>query len=436
MENIIKKYSNFAPFPIELNGEKKNQPEAVWRKSKSALKETDYKQFFQQFSNTQGEPLLTIHYSVEAPVQFSALLFISKDKEINPFHPDNQELHRLHLYIKKVFIQDNCKGLVPQWMRFIHGVVDSEDLPLNISREVIQSSPVVAKISQLITKKIISEFHKIAKSEKEKFAQLWENYGQFIKEGIYGDFENKDKLLKIYHIHSSKSPEKLVVLSEIIERRKEGAKEIYYIQGKNAAIIEAHPNVEYFLKNDIEILYLYQEIDEIIMPAIGSYKEVQLVSIDKAKLDEETEVDKEKNSKVKKQVPSESEEKLLKYLKEILKDKVEDVVVSKRLVDSPCTLVSPQNAMDPAMERMMQMTQKDFKKTKKVLEINLKNPLIQKLEKIHSSNSKDEILKDVAEQLFDNSELIEEASEQINSMIPRINRIMLENVDNYLKSKK
>ena len=436
LTHIIQKYSNFVPFPIELNGEKKNQPEAIWRKPKSALKETDYKQFFQQFSGAQGDPLLTIHYSVEAPVQFSALLFISKDKEINPFHPDNQELHRLHLYIKKVFIQDNCKGLVPQWMRFIHGVVDSEDLPLNISREVIQSSPVVAKISQLITKKIISEFHKIAKSEKEKFAQLWENYGQFIKEGIYGDFENKDKLLKIYHIHSSKSPEKLVVLSEIIERRKEGTKEIYYIQGKNAAIIEAHPNVEYFLKNDIEILYLYQEIDEIIMPVIGSYKEVQLVSIDKAKLDEETEVGKEKNSKVKKQVPSESEEKLLKYLKEILKDKVEDVVVSKRLVDSPCTLVSPQNAMDPAMERMMQMTQKDFKKTKKVLEINLKNPLIQKLEKIHSSNSKDEILKDVAEQLFDNSELIEEASEQINSMIPRINRIMLENVDNYLKSKK
>ena len=347
LTHIIQKYSNFVPFPIELNGEKKNQPEAIWRKPKSALKETDYKQFFQQFSGAQGDPLLTIHYSVEAPVQFSALLFISKDKEINPFHPDNQELHRLHLYIKKVFIQDNCKGLVPQWMRFIHGVVDSEDLPLNISREVIQSSPVVAKISQLVTKKIISEFHKIAKSEKEKFAQLWENYGQFIKEGIYGDFENKDKLLKIYHIHSSKSPEKLVVLSEIIERRKEGAKEIYYIQGKNAAIIEAHPNVEYFLKNDIEILYLYQEIDEIIMPAIGSYKEVQLVSIDKAKLDEETEVDKEKNSKVKKQVPSESEEKLLKYLKEILKDKVEDVVVSKRLVDSPCTLVSPQNAMDP-----------------------------------------------------------------------------------------
>ena len=155
LTHIIQKYSNFVPFPIELNGEKKNQPEAIWRKPKSALKETDYKQFFQQFSGAQGEPLLTIHYSVEAPVQFSALLFISKDKEINPFHPDNQELHRLHLYIKKVFIQDNCKGLVPQWMRFIHGVVDSEDLPLNISREVIQSSPVVAKISQLVTKKII-----------------------------------------------------------------------------------------------------------------------------------------------------------------------------------------------------------------------------------------------------------------------------------------
>ena len=321
-------------------------------------------------------------------------------------------------------------------MRFIYGVVDSEDLALNISREVIQSSPIVAKISQLVVKKVIAEFQKIAKSEKEKFFQLWENFGQFFKEGIYGDFENKDKLLEIYHAHSSKSPEKLVALSEIIERRKKGTKEIYYIQGKNAPIIEAHPHVEYFLKNDIEILYLYQEIDEMIMPAIGSYKEVQLVPIDKAKLDEETETSKEKNSKEKKQTTTDSEEKLLKRFKEILQDKVEDVIVSKRLIDSACTLVSSQNAMNPAMERMMQMTQKDFKKTKKILEINLKNPLIQKLEKIHSLNSKDEILKDVAEQLFDNSELIEEANEQISSMIPRINKMMLNNLDNHLKNTK
>ena len=243
-------------------------------------------------------------------------------------------------------------------------------------------------------------------------------------------------MLEIYHAHSSKSPEKLVALSEIIERRKKGTKEIYYIQGKNAPIIEAHPHVEYFLKNDIEILYLYQEIDEMIMPAIGSYKEVQLVPIDKAKLDEETETSKEKNSKEKKQTTTDSEEKLLKRFKEILQDKVEDVIVSKRLIDSACTLVSSQNAMNPAMERMMQMTQKDFKKTKKILEINLKNPLIQKLEKIHSLNSKDEILKDVAEQLFDNSELIEEANEQISSMIPRINKMMLNNLDNHLKNTK
>ncbi len=433
LTNLIQKYSNFVPFPIELNGEQKNQPEAIWRKSKSVVKEEDYKKFFQQLSGTQGEPLLTIHYSVEAPVQFSALLFTSKDKEVNPFHPDNQELHRLHLYIKKVFIQDDCKDLVPQWMRFIYGVIDSEDLPLNISREVIQTSPVVAKISKLVVKKVITEFQKIAKSEKEKFFQLWENFGQFLKEGIYGDFENKDKLLEIYHTHSSKSPEKLVALSEVIERRKKDTKEIYYIQGMNASIIEAHPNVEYFLKNDIEILYLYQEIDEIIMPAIGTYKEVTLVPIDKAKLEEESETGKEKESKEKKQPHTDSEEKLLKRFKEILEDKVEDVTVSKRLVDSPCTLVSSKNAMNPAMERMMQMTQKDFKKPKKVLEINLKNPLIQKLKKIHSLNSKDEILKDVAEQLFDNSELIEEANEQISSMIPRINKMMLKNLDNHLK---
>ena len=174
---------------------------------------------------------------------------------------------------------------------------------------------------------------------------------------------------------------------------------------------------------------------------------MQLVPIDKAKLEEESDTGKEKTPKVNKQAPTDSENKLLNKFKEILKDKVEDVKVSKRLVDSPCTLVSSQNAMDPAMERMMQMTQKDFKKAKKILEINFKNPLIQKLEKIYSLNSADSvspskiesksgIFKDTIEQLFDNSELIEEASEQVNSMIPRIYRMMLQNVDNLLKSQK
>lgn len=419
ISNIIQKYSNFVSFPITVNGEQKNQPEAIWRKSKTEIKEEEYTNFFKYLSNSQTEPLHRVHYNVEAPVQFNSLFFISKEKEVNPFHPDNQELNRLHLYIKKVFIQDNCKGLAPQWMRFIYGVVDIEDLPLNISREVTQDSPLVLKINRLLVKKVIAELKKIAKTDFKKFTQMWNNFGSFIKEGIYGDYENKEQLLNIYYCNTSKSPDKLIALSEIVENKAQDTKEIYYVYGKSKSIIEANPNIEYFLKKEIEILYLYTEVDEFILPVIGNYKEVSFLPIDRAKIEEDKQ-EKKPDDKLKEQ----KKDDFLIFVKELLKDKVADVVASKRLVGSPCTLVSSSDSMTESMEKMMQMMQKDFKTTKKVLEINLNNPLIKEISVIKKIHSQDPLLKDVVEQLYDNAKLVKDASEETNEMIARINRMM------------
>ena len=431
LENIIQKYSNFVSFPIMLNGEQKNQPDAIWRKSKSQVKEADYNKFFQYLSGTQGEPLLTIHFNIEAPVQFSALLFVAKDKDANPFHPEQQELNRLHLYIKKVFIQDDCKGLAPHWLRFIYGVVDTEDLPLNISREVTQDSPVIMKTKQLLVKKVLTELEKLANKDKETFFQLWENFSSFIKDGIYNDFENKDKLLEIYHLHSSKSPDKFVALKDIVSRLDKDTKELYYIYGKSAAIIESNPNIEYFIKKGIEVLYLYQEIDDFILPTIGSYKDVKLVPIDRAKLDKESSETKEEEKKT-----SPEQTDLLNFIQDLLKDKVAKVVSSKRLVDSPCTLVSADDAMNASMEKMMQMMQKDFQKSKKILEINLDNPLIKQLKEIKTIEPQDDLIKDSVLQLYDNAELISAADEQTNLMIARINKLLQSHLSLRLKELK
>jgi molecular chaperone HtpG len=429
IENIVKRYSNFVSFPILVNKSQKNEPTAIWRKPKSEIKKEEYKEFFQHLSHNTKEPLFTLHYAVEAPVQFQALLFASSEKEQNPFHPEHQDLNRLHLYIKRVFIQDDCKGLTPKWLRFLYGVVDTEDLPLNVSREVTQNSPVITKISQLLTKKIISEFQKIHKADKEKFHTLWENFGMFIKEGIYGDYENKEKLLEIYYLHSSKSPDKLISLNEIVQRKKPETKEIYYIHGKNKTIIEANPNTEYFAKQDIEILYLYEEVDEVVLPAVGEYQGVQFLPIDRAKLEEN-------KKEGKKDAVSSKEEKFLLYLKDILADKVSDVLASQRLVQSPCSLVAAKDSMNPSMERMMQMMQKDFEKPKKILEVNLENPLIKQLQAIRDVRPQDALVKDIIHQLYDNAKLLEDSLEQAESMVPRLQKMMLDYAKSYLKKVK
>ena len=419
IETIIKKYSNFVSFPILVNKEQKNDPVAIWKKSKPEIKEQEYKEFFQHLSRSNEEPLITIHYSVEAPVQFQAILFASQDKEQNPFHPDNQNLNRLHLYIKRIFIQDDCKNLVPKWIRFLYGVVDTEDLQLNVSREVTQNSPVIGKISQLLAKKVIAEFQKIKKSNEKKFLKIWDNFGLFIKEGIYSDFQNKEKLLEIYHLHSSQCPKELTSLDEVIARKKEDVKEIYYIYGKNQSAIEQNPNTEYFAKKGIEILYLYDELDTIILSTVGEYKGVNFLPVDKIQ--------------VEKPAPSgEKEDKFLIYCKDILGDKVSDVVTSSRLVQSPCSLVSSKDAMDTSMVKMMQMMQKDFQIPKKVFEINLANPLIQQIQKIRAISSQDSLVKDIILQLYDNAKLIEESSEQAEFMVPRLQKIMTDYTKTYL----
>lgn len=429
IESTIKKYSDFVSFPISLNDESANKSTAIWARDKKEVKEEEYKDFFKYISHGQSDPMTWLHLKVEAPVQFKAIMYIPTEPEKELF---TQNLDpKTHLYVKRIFIQDDCKDLVPQWLRFAQGVVDSEDLDLNVSRESTQASPVMEKINKYLVRKILGELKNWTTKDIEKYEKFWKNFGNFIKEGIHSDFSNKEKLTELYRAESSLEEGKLVSLAEYVERMNSERDEIYYVYGKNRAAIEQSPNLEYFRKNNIEVLYLYEEIDDFIMPSMGPYKEKQIIGIDKANLKLN-----EKDQDTKDIMEEGQKKELLDCFKDILGDRVEEVIESQRLVNSACTLVSPKDGMNANMERMMKMMDKNFQGGKRVMEINLSNPLIKHLAEIQKKQPKDDLMRDCIEQLYEGACLLEGSLEDPTKMVPRSSTIMEKATEFYLKSMK
>ncbi len=428
IESTIKKYSDFVSFPISLNEEKANQSTALWARPKNEVKDEEYVEFFKYIANSTEEPMSHMHLSVEAPVQFKAIMYIPKSADKFLFSQDLDT--KIHLYVKRIFIQNDCKELIPQWLRFVKGIVDSEDLDLNISREVTQKNVVMEKINKYLVRKLLGEFKDWAEKDVEKYDGFWNDFGSFIKEGIHMDFANKEKLVELYRCSSSFDPDKLTSLKSYVERMGTDQEEIYYVFGKDQEGIENSPNIEYFKKNNIEVLYLYNDIDDFIMPSIGTYQEKTLVGIDKADL----KLNKEKGNDKEETLSKSAKKKILGYFKDILGDRVEDVIESERLVDSACTLVSPKEGMNANMERMMKMMDQNFKAGKKVMEVNLQNALIQNLSKIQEKFPQDVLLKECIEQLYEGACLLEGSLESPSKMVPRSTSIMEKAADFYIKS--
>ncbi len=430
IESTIKKYSDFVAFPIELNEEKANKSTALWARPKEEVKDDEYNEFFKYIANANEDPKAHLHLSVEAPVQFKAIMFIPEKPDKFLFTQDLDT--RIHLYVKRVFIQNDCKELIPQWLRFVKGIVDSEDLDLNVSREVTQKNVIMEKINKYLVRKLLGEFKDWSEKDSEKYNTFWGDFGTFIKEGIHMDFANREKLIELYRAHSSNDPEKLTSLKGYVERMAPDQEEIYYVYGKDKQTIENSPNIEYFKKNNIEVLYLYEEIDDFIMPSIGTYQEKTLVGIDKADL--KLKDDRKEEDKKESDLSKSAKKKLLGYFKDILGDRVQDVIESKRLVDSACTLVAPKDGMNANMERMMKMMDQNFQASKKVMEVNLDNPLIQNLSKIQEKFPQDQMLKDCIEQLFEGASLLEGTLESPSKYVPRSTALMEKAAELYFKS--
>ncbi len=418
IKEIINKYSNFADFPIYLKDEKVNKVTALWQKKTEELKDNELEEFYKFFTNDFDSPLGHLHFSIEGAVNFRALVFIPKVAPAD-FHRMHSE-KSLHLYSSKILIQNDCKELLPEYLRFVKGVVDTEDLPLNVSREVTQSSPAMLKIKNILVSKIISFLEGWAENDKEKYSKFYANFGPYLKMGVNSDYENRDKLIELLRFESSAKPKgELTSFKEYAGRMAKEQKEIYYLSGEDRRTLEKNPNLEYFNKNKVEVLFLTDPMDVFVIPSINEYDKKPIKSIDKSDIELKSE------DKIEK--PDDNLSKsLINLFKETLRGNVEDVVASKRLVDSAVTLVAGKAGLDHQMEKMMKIMNKDYTVAKKIMEVNLNHPLIRNLSKIYLTDTASPILRKCITQLYEGALFIDGDLPVSTDFIKRMNEIMQE----------
>lgn len=406
LERIIKQYSTFIPFPVKVDGKKVNTVEAIWTRSKNEITDEEYTEFYKFIGNAIDEPTYRLHFSVDAPLAINALLFVPQENF------ETMGMGRLqpgvNLYCRKVLIDQHSENILPEWLRFIKGVVDSEDLPLNISRQSLQDNALVMKLRRVITKRFLKYLREEAKKDAEKYQKFWKTFGIFLKEGVTSDFEFQKELAGLLRFESSASePGAMIALDEYVERMKEGQDKIYYINGSSRAAIENGPYVEMFEKQGVEILYTLEPIDDFVLSHLGEYEGKKLVSADRSDLTlpENEASDDAGEETAKDALASEIQDSLCKWMKEILADKVKDVKPSSRLVDSPAMIVNVDGMMTSSMERIMMAQGAPEEHLamggKKDMEINPANPLIKKLADLRVKN--ETFARDVVEQIFDNA---------------------------------
>ncbi|HET97763.1 MAG TPA: molecular chaperone HtpG [Desulfurivibrio alkaliphilus] len=406
IKQIIRRYSSFVSFPIKVDDEAINTVQALWARGKSEIKEEEYNEFYKYIANAFDEPLARLHFSADAPLAVKALLFIPTDNierlGFGRMDPG------VNLYCQRVLIEQHSKSILPEWLRFVKGVIDSEDLPLNISRQALQDSALVAKINRVISKRLLKFFAELAKEQPETYEKLWQTFGSFLKEGAISDFNYRSELAGLLRFESSKTEAgKLTSLEEYCQRLAPEQKDIYYISGPNREAIENGPYIEAFRQREIEVLYTLDPMDDFALSHIGEFKEHQLVSADRADLDlsafDQPAAEKEQGEKQEKSgLNPEKAAALGQWFKEVLGDKVKEVKESKRLTDSPAMVVNPDGFMTSSMERVMRASgQKLPPFGGKNLEINPSHPLISGLEELRG---RDETLaRQVAEQILDNA---------------------------------
>ena len=435
IQNIVKKYSNHIPFPIYLHweeittkgeGEKKkekredkteqiNAGSAFWKKSKGTLKDKDYNQFYQSIAVDYEDPILHIHTQAEGTLDYTTLFYVPKNAPFDLFNPDFQP--GVKLYVKRVFITDNDKELMPTYLRFIRGVIDSEDLPLNVSREILQKNRILAKIRNNSVKKILSELIKYSQ-DKEKYTDFIDKFGIPIKEGLYQDHDNREDLLELVRFKST-TEDGYVSLSEYCARMKADQKNIYYITGDNEANLKNSPLLEMYTDKDIEVLIMDQDIDEFVIPSINKYKEHDLKSVNFSDAADDLQTDENKKEET-------NLKPLIKKMKKVLGEQVKDVKASSRLKDSPSCIVADSNDPTAKMQELMKaMGQAGQQDVKPILEINPSHAIIIKLKDMKKSKSFDNI----SQLLLDQAVLLEGAKLQNpTDFVDRLNNILTESL--------
>lgn len=407
IERIIQQYSTFVPFPVIVEGKKVNTVQAIWSRSKSEITEEEYNEFYKFIGNAVDEPLYRFHFSADAPLSINALLYVPKENfevlGMGRMQPG------VNLYCQKVLIDQHSENILPEWLRFLKGAVDSEDLPLNISRQSLQDNALVIKLRKVLTKRVIKFFAEEAERDVDKYRDFWKIFGIFIKEGMTSDFEHRADLAKLLRFESSASePGVMISLDEYVDRMKEGQDKIYFINGPSRAAVEYGPYVEMFKKRGIEIFYTLDPIDDFVLNHLGEYNGKKLVSADRADLtlpestgpSADTATDEQQVEPLSDAVAT----SLCRWMKEVLGERVQEVKASDRLVDSPAMIVNVDGFMTSSMERILKasgQTEAFGIGSKKDMEVNTSSNLIKRLAALRESDA--DFARDLVEQLYDNA---------------------------------
>ncbi|MEH6389177.1 MAG: molecular chaperone HtpG [Pseudomonas profundi] len=436
LRNVIKKYSDHISLPIELpkqhQGEEKDQPtevewetvnraSALWTRPRTDIKDEEYQEFYKHVAHDFENPLTWSHNKVEGKLEYTSLLYVPGRA---PFDLYQREAPRgLKLYVQRVFIMDDAEQFLPLYLRFIKGVVDSNDLSLNVSREILQKDPAIDSMKSALTKRVLDMLEKLAKKEPEQYATFWKGFGSVIKEGPAEDFANREKIAGLLRFASTQQSDdsEVVGLDTYIERMQEGQDKIYYLTGERYSQVKNSPHLEIFRKKGIEVLLLTDRIDEWLMSHLTEYKDKQFVDIARGDLDLgklEGEEDKQAQEEAAK-----AKADLVQRIKDVLKENVEDVKVSHRLTDSPAVLVVVEDGMGLQMRKILEATGQQAPESKPILEINPAHPLLEKLD----SEQDEERFGDLTHILFDQAALAAgESLQDPGTYVRRLNALLVE----------
>ncbi len=440
IKRIVKQYSDFVTYPIHYRptgkqAEKQKDPagsgpinsmKPIWERPASEVTEDEYKEFYKHISRDWNDPLKHLSFKAEGRIEYQALLYLPSEAPMDMFFETGK--FGLQLYVRKVLIMENCEDLLPRYLRFVKGMVDSSDLPLNISRQRLQEDRHIAQIRKWLTRKVIDSLAEIAQNDKETYNTFWGHFGRVLKEGVSFDFENKDRITPLILFDSSRDTEKKTTLSEYVTRMKSDQKEIFYLTGESRESIANSPHLEAFKARDVEVLFLNDPVDELMVQALSEYDEKKLKSIGKGTValgsdEEQNQARKDLNAKQVEYVD------LMSLLKQKLERHITEVRLTNRLTDSPACLVVSEEDFSPQLDRILRVQQGRAQKQKRIMELNPAHEIVQKLQARVQSDKDDPLIDDYAELLL-GSALIAEGSELTDTMkfTQALTKLMRENV--------
>jgi len=429
IKGVIRKYSNFVPYPIYVDGEQVNRVNALWTRPKSEIGDGEYDEFYKFLTNDPESPASRLHLTSDAPLAFRAVLYMPR-RNLERMGFGKLE-HGPDLYARKVLIQHNCKDLVPDYLRFVRGVVDSEDIALNVSREAIQDDLVLRKIRRHLVRKILEHLEERLEKDREGYAAFHDEFGRILKEGVATDPENRERLGRLLLFNSSglDDAEGRTSLKEYVGRMREGQKAIYYLAGPDRAALEGSPHLEMFRRRGVEILYLFDPVDDFVLSHLREFDGKPIKSADQVPPEELREVAAEGADAAAQETGETLAYKsgfdaLLRRFREVLGDRVLDVRESERLAESPCLLAGPAGGPSVQVQKVLRQIDRNFEMARRTLEVNARHPLIRNLVRVHGEDPDSRLVSDCCEALYAGALLAEGILPDSAGLVPRLHRLM------------